>query len=43
MKKENPKEEENVRVINVKYDDGESISCRTAPEKPFNGWPMPRD
>jgi len=40
-KAEKKEKEINASVIYVAYDDGENISCRKAPEKPFDGWPMP--
>lgn len=41
-KKEKEEKEVNVSVIHAVYDDGENISCHKAPEKPYDGWPMPR-
>ena len=45
-KEKNEKTEEtaqNVKILRAVYDDGENISSKKAPKKPFDGFPMPRD
>ena len=36
-------EKQTAEILIAVYDDGENISCRKSPEKPYDGFPMPRD